>query len=209
MNNLLGSNMHENNLKPGDIICIKRTGTWKDFWHWAVYVSDDEVIHYTSLESDNASDNQIMVTDIRHFLRKQPVYHVVNFPSHYEGKKVLEARAATSTSSFVSHKPGFNVLKLFIPGAVLAMTGAASAYASINSSKYKIAGPDEVIKRARSRIGERKYSVLTNNCEHFAVWCKTGLQESEQAAFWKKLHQLNKIIDGRLQDTALPPGIYL
>jgi len=209
MNNLLGINMHENNLKPGDIICIKRTGKWKDFWHWAVYVSDDEVIHYTSLESDNADDNQIMVTDIRHFLRKQSSYHVVKFPIHYEGEKVLEERAATSKSSLVSHKPGFNVLRLLIPGAVLAMTGAASAYALKNSFKYKIAEPDEVIERARSRVGEKKYSLLTNNCEHFAVWCKTGLHESEQAAFWKKLHQLNKTINGRLQDTTLPSGICL
>jgi len=37
-----------------------------------------------------------------------------------------------------------------------------------------------VIQRAKSRLGESKYSLLFNNCEHFATWCKTGLQDSEQ-----------------------------
>jgi len=34
--------------------------------------------------------------------------------------------------------------------------------------------PHEVLQRARSRLGERKYNLCTNNCEHFARWCKTG-----------------------------------
>ena len=31
-----------------------------------------------------------------------------------------------------------------------------------------------VLLRAQSKIDENKYNVLTNNCEHFAKWCKTG-----------------------------------
>ena len=30
-------------------------------------------------------------------------------------------------------------------------------------------GP-EVVERARSRLGERRYRLLTNNCEHFCAW---------------------------------------
>lgn len=37
-----------------------------------------------------------------------------------------------------------------------------------------------VINRARSRIGEMNYDLWNNNCEHFAVWCKTGVAESTQ-----------------------------
>ena len=33
----------------------------------------------------------------------------------------------------------------------------------------------EVLQRAMSRLGEREYDPFTNNCEHFARWCKTGL----------------------------------
>ncbi len=40
--------------------------------------------------------------------------------------------------------------------------------------------PDVVVARAKSRLGEDKYSFLFNNCEHFANWCKTGISESQQ-----------------------------
>lgn len=39
---------------------------------------------------------------------------------------------------------------------------------------------EEIVKRARSRIGERGYDLFDNNCEHFAVWCKTGENHSSQ-----------------------------
>jgi hypothetical protein len=38
----------------------------------------------------------------------------------------------------------------------------------------------ETVERAYSRLGERKYDLLTNNCEHFAVWCRTNISESRQ-----------------------------
>ncbi len=40
--------------------------------------------------------------------------------------------------------------------------------------------PDVVIKRAFSRLGERDYHLIFNNCEHFATWCKTGAHQSSQ-----------------------------
>ena len=42
------------------------------------------------------------------------------------------------------------------------------------------ATPDEVIERAQSRMGEAKYHLVFNNCEHFAEWCKTGKAKSDQ-----------------------------
>ena len=41
---------------------------------------------------------------------------------------------------------------------------------------------DLVLSRAQSRIGEEKYNLLTNNCEHFAMWCITGRSEAKIAA---------------------------
>ena len=38
----------------------------------------------------------------------------------------------------------------------------------------------EVIRRARSRVGEDCYRVFTNNCEHFCEWCLQGEQRSYQ-----------------------------
>jgi hypothetical protein len=40
--------------------------------------------------------------------------------------------------------------------------------------------PHEVARRARMRLGEDLYSVLTNNCEHFCEWCVHGEHRSYQ-----------------------------
>jgi hypothetical protein len=37
-----------------------------------------------------------------------------------------------------------------------------------------------IIERARSRLGERRYRLLSNNCEHFAEWCLYGEHRSFQ-----------------------------
>ncbi|HEY3598256.1 MAG TPA: lecithin retinol acyltransferase family protein [Paraburkholderia sp.] len=39
---------------------------------------------------------------------------------------------------------------------------------------------DETVRRARSRLGENRYRLLTNNCEHFCAWCLFGESHSEQ-----------------------------
>lgn len=39
---------------------------------------------------------------------------------------------------------------------------------------------EEVIKTARSRMGEGGYDLLNNNCEHFAYECFLGVKKSEQ-----------------------------
>ncbi|WP_233853651.1 lecithin retinol acyltransferase family protein [Paraburkholderia sp. HD33-4] len=38
----------------------------------------------------------------------------------------------------------------------------------------------EVARRAASRLGERNYRVLTNNCEHLCQWCVCGHGRSSQ-----------------------------
>lgn len=41
-------------------------------------------------------------------------------------------------------------------------------------------GAHKTIGRARSRMGEKKYDLVFNNCEHFALWCCPGEHRSEQ-----------------------------
>jgi len=45
----------------------------------------------------------------------------------------------------------------------------------------------EVIRRARSRIGEDCYRLLTNNCEHLCEWCLRGKARSFQVEAWLAL----------------------
>lgn len=40
------------------------------------------------------------------------------------------------------------------------------------------------LRRAMGRIGEQRYNLLFNNCEHFAHWCKTGRHRSSQVEAW-------------------------
>lgn len=53
---------------------------------------------------------------------------------------------------------------------------------------------DETVRRARARIGERRYSLLSHNCEHFAVECKTGQSESSQT----EILEPSAVLDGVL-----------
>lgn len=46
--------------------------------------------------------------------------------------------------------------------------------------RLPVFSPEETVKRAHDRIGEAEYNLLSNNCEHFAIWCKTGLNKSYQ-----------------------------
>ncbi|SMQ30379.1 Lecithin retinol acyltransferase [Pseudomonas helmanticensis] len=41
---------------------------------------------------------------------------------------------------------------------------------------------DEIVVRARSRIGEAQYKIFSNNCEHFCNWCISGTSHSAQVA---------------------------
>jgi len=56
---------------------------------------------------------------------------------------------------------------------------------------------EETLRRARTRLGETRYNLITNNCEHFATWCKTGREDSQQTKTFTK----------RLLRTAITSGL--
>ena len=39
---------------------------------------------------------------------------------------------------------------------------------------------ENIITRANSILGKKKYNLLKNNCEHFVNWCQEGKAESSQ-----------------------------
>jgi hypothetical protein len=55
--------------------------------------------------------------------------------------------------------------------------GRAVRIIEYSESKYS---PQEIVLRARSRLGENEYQVLRNNCEHFCNWCISGRSRSTQ-----------------------------
>ncbi|KAA8499362.1 hypothetical protein FVE85_6947 [Porphyridium purpureum] len=49
------------------------------------------------------------------------------------------------------------------------------------TQRRKLLPPDEVVERAESKIGHSRYNIISDNCETFARWCKTGEHVSHQA----------------------------
>jgi hypothetical protein len=69
----------------------------------------------------------------------------------------------------------------------------------VRSDRPPIFSSREVIRRARSRMGEDGYRLLTNNCEHFCEWCLHGEHRSYQVDAWlarprRALHGVVRLI---------------
>ncbi|SOE56415.1 Lecithin retinol acyltransferase [Burkholderia sp. OK233] len=57
---------------------------------------------------------------------------------------------------------------------------AAEKGIKVQSEPDAIYTGTDAVARARSRLGEDQYRLLTNNCEHFCTWCVLGVGRSEQ-----------------------------
>lgn len=68
------------------------------------------------------------------------------------------------------------------PGAITEITLDAFTLGKkfIIKSHAQPFSTQQVVRRARSRIGENNYSVFANNCEHFCNWCIEGDHSSAQ-----------------------------
>jgi hypothetical protein len=63
---------------------------------------------------------------------------------------------------------------------------AGHVFRVIASTPQKFAA-EVVVRRARSRLGENRYRLFTNNCEHFCEWCLQGQRRSYQVESWLAL----------------------
>lgn len=150
--------VNKNDLEKGDVIGVNR-GLYD---HYGIYVGNKKVIHYTSKNSDTSSDNVIMETSLKKFLRGSDNFFVLNFEYLNEDNRsnLLEA---FNFDILPSHLNGlFSLVKLW------------------EKNNYTLYDGEETVMRAKSRLGERNYSLMTNNCEHFVFWCKTGVSKSKQ-----------------------------
>lgn len=121
--------------------------------HYAVYVGDEKVIHYAGEGKDFSGQVTIHEDSLENFLRGSEEYFVVSF----EGKYPIKIYSSTNS--------------------------LGRSFFEFNDKKpVHIYSRKETIERAYNRIGEHRYSLVTNNCEHFAIWCKTGVSRSSQVS---------------------------
>jgi hypothetical protein len=62
------------------------------------------------------------------------------------------------------------------------------------------------LRRAMGRLGEQRYNLLFNNCEHFAHWCKTGRHRSSQVEDWLHTGSLGALALGQFLPAAALTG---
>lgn len=165
---------------PENIVGYKDTVGYTNgiYDHYAVYVSDDEVIHYTSVDSDIDGDIKLTKTDFKSFLRGDSRFYIVVFPEKERlSSKTINREIFLGYQSSICMQPDLWRNDDYVPKWLL--------------DRYKKYSPDEVVARARSALNSQNqdsYDLFSNNCEHFAVWCATGLHESEQIEALKRLN---------------------
>lgn len=151
------NNRLEEFLKPGDVIGVTR-GIYE---HYGIYAGNGKVIHYAAENGDFGTEVAIREADLERFADGDDDVFIVSFaPGGYPLKIHLR-------------QPILNDIFETIKECAEEAGGASFHFPTVYS-------PEETLRRARSRIGESRYSLLNNNCEHFAIWAKTGQNTSMQ-----------------------------
>ena len=150
-----GASHHaNNNPENGDVIRVNR-GLYS---HYGVYVKDlQHVIHYTGATGPADFNGMVRETSLDEFLNGARGFNVCHFPEN--------------PAELMNHLPinkGGKIFQLW------------QAIKNARLRDYHLYSGEETIRRARSKLGEGGYNLALNNCEHFAVWCKTGVKDSAQ-----------------------------
>ena len=141
----------------GDIIGVVRRGGIYE--HYGIYVSDTCIVHYNIPASKTIGHATVHATNLRNFLRDDSEYFILDFPKPYVPPVALGNAGSTPHTNSYSEELARSLQQTY---------------------GYHLYTPEETVARARSRLGETSYNLFTNNCEHFAIWCKTGVSESLQ-----------------------------
>lgn len=180
----------------GDIIFVKRAL----YYHFAVYLGDNSVIHYSPTSYSTADAFANVTNGPLNILASQALAFVLPELPHPElvGAPSAVAIHPADINEFLDGNTEFYGLDFgeFSNVKLIAQLIAQSRSISENivdmiqgdfgSKKIHLYSPEVTIQRAKKRIGERGYNVIANNCESFAFWCKIGMNWSAQGRlpFW-------------------------
>ncbi len=121
--------------------------------------ASNTMIHYTGETGPEDFNGVVRETSLEEFLNGSEKFSVCSFPA--------------TPQEFIASMMSRNTYRgnKFLRFIQLLRVMTAS---------YHLYSGDETVARARSRIGQGGYNLALNNCEHFAVWCKTGVKDSSQ-----------------------------
>jgi hypothetical protein len=145
--------------KLGDILAVNR-GL---YYHYGIYSGENRVIHYAVKSGDFMSNICVHETTFANF-RNGKQCAICRFPKTYRKSDI-----GTKLFNMIQRPNIFTVID-----------SASSLISELTSSSFHQYSGQDTVERARSRLGENKYNLVFNNCEHFAIWCKTGISESKQ-----------------------------
>lgn len=182
----------------GDHLRVCRNGL---YYHHGIDTGRGTVIHYTgglasflgklmSLARLRTKERPAVAeTDWEHFLRGGDA-EVVAYPPD------VEAFVASLFPSYdfnaqkikkgvyrqLRHQSYRNALGLLLTRMIRGLTRLVSNKLIIRRirQRYHLRAPEEAMAIANRHLGQKRYHLLTNNCEHFAIYCKTGIKVSPQ-----------------------------
>ncbi|XP_035698725.1 uncharacterized protein LOC118431590 [Branchiostoma floridae] len=107
---------------------------------------------------------------------------------HLSGKSDSVMKSISNSPSVFSTLLGVTDLGKVMEDSFWNVVGDSRVMMSnyLDATKYVRSG-EEILERARLRLGEVGYNPLWENCEHFATWCRYGEKQSEQAETAKAL----------------------
>ena len=160
----------------GDVIKVNR-GVYD---HYGIYVKQGRhVIHYTGATGPADFNGMVRETSLDEFLNDAKSFIVCRFPRSLENLDQLTY--LLTTNSFLKDKE-----ESASNAGRVSLWDAWQRFKKSKVKDYNLYSGDETVARARNELGKTGYGIVWNNCEHFAIWCKTGLRESSQ---------VNKIFD--------------
>lgn len=134
----------------GDILRVNR-GLYS---HYGVYADPGHVIHYTGATGPDDFNGIVRETTLEEFLNGAKTFSICTFP---QNPAIIPAVPARNTLARI-----LNVIR------------------TMKLRDYHLYSGEETVQRARSKLGMGGYNLALNNCEHFAVWCRTGVKDSSQ-----------------------------
>ncbi|KAL3728025.1 hypothetical protein ACJRO7_032727 [Eucalyptus globulus] len=176
---LLWKKVDPEDLKPGDHIYSYRL--YGLYTHHGIYEGGSYVIHFT---------NPKIMEAILSFSGGEPETMPACPKCGYQ-KNTDRGVIRTCLDCFRQHGKKLHSIYNFNYGAPRWCYRLKRTCSTLSCDK----SPEQVIEVASNLLGSDRfgtYHVFTNNCEHFATYCKTGVCFSKQAEFVKHLRKVEE-----------------